>query len=352
MRECNVIIKDKINTIEWDKLLDQSNETTFFSSYHYMDLNNDKKVYFELRSKSDKLIGGIIARVRGDFPIIENVARSLWVESAICLDNDVLEQGRYKLYLLEVLIKYAVSNHFCQVVFNHWSRETLDFTTFDSRINSQKTATFLIDLSLSEDKIFSGFSKGHKSSIKKAIKVENISIFVDEKLKYLNEYYFLYKQTQQRAIKADKKSSMTLHSKEYLERLLRLDGASLHLALLNNEVVSGAIIVENTNCAIYYLGASDIDLNRKYSSSNLLQWEIIKWAKNKGIRFYDFGGSPVNPSDTHPAFGVYRFKKSFGGEYKEYNAPIIIISKVKYWIVTNVIDNRKILRLIKKVLKY
>ena len=40
----------------------------------------------------------------------------------------------------------------------------------------------------------------------------------------------------------------------------------------------------------------------------------------QGVKFMDLGGVPVKPDITHPSYGVYAFKRSFGGEYKEYDA--------------------------------
>ena len=57
----------------------------------------------------------------------------------------------------------------------------------------------------------------------------------------------------------------------------------------------------------------------------LLQWEAIRWAKEKGCTQYDLWGVPDEDDETLEAnftdrndglWGVYRFKRGFGGEVK------------------------------------
>ena len=57
----------------------------------------------------------------------------------------------------------------------------------------------------------------------------------------------------------------------------------------------------------------------------LLQWQAICWAKSQGCTTYDLWGIPDAPVDELEAqftersdglWGVYRFKRGFGGEVK------------------------------------
>ena len=56
------------------------------------------------------------------------------------------------------------------------------------------------------------------------------------------------------------------------------------------------------NTGIYLLGASN-EIGMKNKASYLLQWEMIKWLKQKGCKRYDLGGINL---DDNP--GVYHFK--------------------------------------------
>jgi lipid II:glycine glycyltransferase (peptidoglycan interpeptide bridge formation enzyme) len=72
--------------------------------------------------------------------------------------------------------------------------------------------------------------------------------------------------------------------------------------------VSGIVCSVVGSMGIYLLGAtSEAGLNSK--GAYLLQWNMIKWLKENGYRYYDLGG--IDP-DRNP--GVYHFKKGLSGE--------------------------------------
>jgi len=71
--------------------------------------------------------------------------------------------------------------------------------------------------------------------------------------------------------------------------------------------VAGLVASAMGDSAIYLLGAtSDAGLNAK--GAYLLQWTLIQWLKENGIKWYDLGG--IDP-EGNP--GVYSFKKGFSG---------------------------------------
>jgi lipid II:glycine glycyltransferase (peptidoglycan interpeptide bridge formation enzyme) len=72
--------------------------------------------------------------------------------------------------------------------------------------------------------------------------------------------------------------------------------------------LAGLVASAMGNSAIYLLGAtSDSGMNAK--GAYLLQWTLICWLKQRGIRWYDLGG--IDP-EGNP--GVYHFKKGMAGE--------------------------------------
>jgi lipid II:glycine glycyltransferase (peptidoglycan interpeptide bridge formation enzyme) len=71
--------------------------------------------------------------------------------------------------------------------------------------------------------------------------------------------------------------------------------------------VAGLVVSAMGNTAIYLLGATS-DEGLKSKGAYLLQWTMMKWLKEQGIRWYDLGG--IDP-EVNP--GVYSFKKGFSG---------------------------------------
>ena len=84
--------------------------------------------------------------------------------------------------------------------------------------------------------------------------------------------------------------------------------------------------------------------NKQYSCSAFIIWKAICYFNEQGLDIFDMGGVPVKPTKDHPAYGVYAFKRSFGGEYQEFKAGDIIISSFKYKILEFILSQRKILR--------
>lgn len=72
----------------------------------------------------------------------------------------------------------------------------------------------------------------------------------------------------------------------------------------------------------YFYGASD-DTSRNLMPTYLLQWEAMRWSKAHGATIYDLWGIPDASAEeleeqfmqrSDGLWGVYRFKRGFGGE--------------------------------------
>ena len=65
--------------------------------------------------------------------------------------------------------------------------------------------------------------------------------------------------------------------------------------------------------AAYLYGASS-DRQRNLMAPYALQWYAIQKAKEAGCTSYDFFGVSPSPDPAHPMYGLYRFKRGFGGD--------------------------------------
>ena len=110
---------------------------------------------------------------------------------------------------------------------------------------------------------------------------------------------------------------------------------SLFFAYHEGQVVSAAFAMYLGKKSTYKDGASVRD-KQVYGASHLLQWEIIKWMKERGVTQHDLCGSP--PSDrindtTHPHHGVGKFKTSFNKQITDYvGAFDLPLHRFKYWL--------------------
>jgi len=105
----------------------------------------------------------------------------------------------------------------------------------------------------------------------------------------------------------------------YFETMLDClgDNIRLYLAYYNEEIIAGTVAVVYGNKCWYLYGASSNEY-RNVMPNYLLQWEMIKWAIECGCDIYDFRGVSGNLDESNPLYGLYRFKKGFGGKFTEF----------------------------------
>lgn len=113
----------------------------------------------------------------------------------------------------------------------------------------------------------------------------------------------------------------------------------LWLAKRADQVLAAGIFSFYQGRAVYWHGASDNE-GRQYMAPHLLQWQMIKRARNMSCRYYDFYGI-----DEQRWPGVTRFKRGFGGEERVYpGAFLLIVSPYKYWFYRLAVSLRLFLR--------
>jgi lipid II:glycine glycyltransferase (peptidoglycan interpeptide bridge formation enzyme) len=125
---------------------------------------------------------------------------------------------------------------------------------------------------------------------------------------FFDAFYCLYRETAERA-------GFFPRGRAYLRSLIRTvktERGSLLLALHNEEVVGGAIILFGVKEAIYLVGGSQRE--RSLSPSYALQDEAIRLACEAGCHIYDlYGVAGPGGRGAHLA-SLGLFKRSFGGE--------------------------------------
>ncbi len=125
-----------------------------------------------------------------------------------------------------------------------------------------------------------------------------------------------------------KRDGFVVRPASYLERLLDCLGehARLYMAYYNEQPVAGSIAIWFGNKVWYLYGASS-NASRNVMPNYLLQWEMIRWALEKGCEIYDFRGVSGDLSPENPLYGLYRFKKGFGGDFTEFAGEFDMILK-------------------------
>ena len=116
-----------------------------------------------------------------------------------------------------------------------------------------------------------------------------------------------------------KRDGFTVRGADYFRSMLDIFGenARLYMAYYEGIPIAGAVAVAFGDKVWYLYGASS-DEHRDKMPNYLLQWSMICWALERGSRIYDFRGVSGDLSEDNPLYGLYRFKKGFGGEFTEF----------------------------------
>ncbi len=85
------------------------------------------------------------------------------------------------------------------------------------------------------------------------------------------------------------------------------------IAEVEGEAVAAVVIVRFAGRAYYLYGMSR-PVHRNKMPSYLLQWEAMRRAKEAGCTLYDLWGAPERFDESAPMWGVFRFKRGFGGQ--------------------------------------
>ena len=175
--------------------------------------------------------------------------------------------------------------------------------------------TILIDLRQDDDEILGRMKSKTRYNIRLAER-KGITIRLGGK-NDLADLYRMYADTSMRA-------GFTIRGESYYQTLWQIFmKEDLHqktdavaqpiIADFEEQPVAGAVMFRFGERAWYLHGMSLPEHNEKMPSY-LIQWEGMRWAKENGCSTYDMWGAPDRFEETDSMWGVYRFKRGFGGE--------------------------------------
>ncbi|HMN27067.1 MAG TPA: peptidoglycan bridge formation glycyltransferase FemA/FemB family protein, partial [Caldilineaceae bacterium] len=79
--------------------------------------------------------------------------------------------------------------------------------------------------------------------------------------------------------------------------------------------VAGLFLLRFGARAWYFNGASS-ERHRRDMPNYLLQWEAMRWARDRGCTRYDWWGAPTQLADENdPLQRVWQFKQGFGAQF-------------------------------------
>ena len=171
----------------------------------------------------------------------------------------------------------------------------------------------------SEDEVMKMFSSKTRYNIRVALK-HNVTVKIGSK-EDLPIFHNIMVETGLRDNFITRPLSYFMRMADILGNHMRL-----YMAYYNNIPIAGTIAIHYGDKVWYLYGASS-NSYRNVMPNYLLQWEMIRWAVSLGCRIYDFRGVSGIVDESHPLYGLYRFKKGFNGEFTEFTGEMSYIFK-------------------------
>lgn len=174
--------------------------------------------------------------------------------------------------------------------------------------------SFQLDISKSEEELLKQMHPKTRYNLRLAEK-RGVKIVEDNSEKGFEEYWRLMEETTRR-------QGFFAHTKKYHQKMwqeMRSSGMGhLFKGVFRGEVLTTWIVFELNGVWYYPYGASS-DKHREVMASNLMMWEVIKFGKKQGGRWFDLWGSlGPEPDRTDPWYGFHRFKQGYGAELVEF----------------------------------
>ena len=172
-----------------------------------------------------------------------------------------------------------------------------DYYRFFAGEVETRTHNVIRDLDMGLDDIWMDFKQKVRKNVKRATK-SGLEIVVDESGKYLDEFLNIYYGTMERT----KAESQFFFSRAFFERLNQMHGNYVYFHVKYKEkIISTELVIYGADTCYSYLGGTNKDFF-DLRPNDFLKYEIIKWAKKKGMKRFVLGGG-YGQDD-----GIYQYK--------------------------------------------
>lgn len=211
--------------------------------------------------------------------------------------------------------------------------------------------SYALNINKSLDNIISNMNHRCKRSIKKYKEYPLELIYVNDN-KTLKEFKNIMQSTANRQKHYDRSLEyyknmndiledksifviVYLNRKEYLNKCINDKLYNLIKKDTRDKIpISAGIFIIDKNRLNYVYGGNYKEYMH-FNGQYMIQIEMIKLAKSKNLSIYDFGGISGNFDPNSENYGVYDFKRGFGGYVIEYIGEFdLILNKNYYYLYT------------------
>jgi lipid II:glycine glycyltransferase (peptidoglycan interpeptide bridge formation enzyme) len=304
---------DRATSAEWSQMLDQFEDASIYQTAAYGEVHWGRKNLSRLVLRRDGDVVGLAQlRIVRPTPLRFGMAWLRWgplwerrgqpVDAEVAfrlaraIEEEYVRQRRLFVRILPNAFVGSPRADLFNSVFAKFSREP------QSRAGHYRT--FVVDLTPSPDQLRAKLDPKWRNKLRQAEKA-SLTVMAGDGVEEYRAFLNLYAQMRNR-----KSFDTTVDAEEFAriqEALPPSQRMRVLVALDNGVSVAALIAAPMGHSAIYLLGATG-DAGLKSRGAYLLQWTMMGWLRERGIRWYDLGG--IDP-DTNP--GVFYFKRGFSG---------------------------------------
>lgn len=198
-------------------------------------------------------------------------------------------------------------------------------------------STILVDVRGSEEELFARIGKKARNSVNRAQRDGIVVERVAASDHACGQLYRLLEETAQgRFVLREER-----YYRQFWQRFERSGNGQLFFASRGSDLVAGAFAMALGDKTTYKDGAS-VRAKSAYGASHAVQWEVLRWANERGAHTHDLCGAPpaARADDAaHPLHGVGQFKRSFSAEITDYvGAFDLPLKPAAYWVWNTVGD--------------
>ena len=311
---------------EYKKFLETHDRCNFQQSLEWGNVKTSwKKEVILSEDKDGKIRGSLCVWIR-KIPIFGNLMYSARGPVCDLYDEEIIKDLReganllakkYKAFVLRVEPDILKSDEeFRKIITKNGFKIKDDSKDFKDEIQPR----FVFRLNLkgkTEEEIFAEFHQKTRYNVRLATKK---GVVIKEGTREdLKEFHKIMIETGER-------DNFIIRSLEYFEKMydeMAPNHMKLLMAYYDDKPISGIIPIMYGNKVWYLYGASS-NSHRNLMPNYLLQWTMIQEAIKMGADMYDFRGVSGVVDESHPQYGLYRFKKGFNAEFTEFIGEIYV----------------------------
>ena len=298
---------------EWSRMLDLFDDANLYQTAAYGEVRWGEKNLSRLVLKRDGEVAAMAQlRIIRPTPLKFGMAYlrwgPLWQRRGVPLDFEVPQ--RMVRAIEEEYVK--ARKLFVRILPNAFtgSPRAQVFQSAFSEFNCQtgasaeKYRTFVVDLTPSLEELRTRLDAKWRNKLKQSER-NQLTVISGQGSEEFKAFCEIYREMRKR-----KSFETTVDAEEFGRIQAALPESQRMRVLICQEkgvAVAGVVASAMGDSAIYLLGATS-DAGLKAKGSYLLQWQMISWLKERGIRWYDLGGIDL---EANP--GVYYFKRGLSG---------------------------------------